>query len=109
MHKALVNIHPVLPRATIHYLHRYLLEVLLILALGNLCLDGLAMDILLERKQNLIGIDGLDEIVGYLLSDGLLHNVLLFALGNHHHRYRRVNLLEFSQGFQTAYSRHLLV
>ena len=109
MHQALVDIHPVLPRATIHYLHGYLLEVLLILRLGNLCFDGLAMDVLLERKQNLIGVHGLDEIVGYLLSNGLLHDVFLFALGYHHHRYRRVYLLEYAQGFKSAYSRHLLV
>ena len=56
-----------------------------------------------------MGLTGLMKIVGYLLPDGLLHDVLFFALGNHHHAYRRIYLLEFAQGFQTADTRHLLV
>ena len=67
------------------------------------------MDILFERKQNLIGVYGLYQVVGNFLSDGLIHNVLLLALGNHNHHDTWVNLFEFAQGFKSAYSRHLLV
>ena len=67
------------------------------------------MDILLERQQYLIGVYRLYQVVGNLLSDGLLHNVLLLALGNHHHSDRGINLLEFAQGFETADTRHLLI
>ena len=109
VHQALVHIYPVVPRAAVGYLHGYLLEVLLVLALRNLRLDGLTVDVLLERQENLVGVHGLDEVVGYLLSDGLLHDVLLLALGNHHHGYRGINLLELAQGFQSADTRHLLV
>ena len=41
------------------------------------------MDILLQGQQDLIGVDGLDEVVGNLLSDGLVHDVLFLALGDH--------------------------
>ena len=109
VYQALVHLHPIIPRFAVHYLHGYLLEVLLILALCDFCFDGTAVDILLECQQYLIGVYGLYQVVGNLLSDGLLHNVLLLALGNHHHSDRGINLLELAQGFETADTRHLLI
>ena len=83
MYKALININPVLPGLTIENLHGDLLEVLLVLALGYLGFNSTTVDVLLQRQQNLIGVDGLDEVVGNLLSDGLVHDILFLTLGHH--------------------------
>ena len=85
MHQFLIHFHPFLPGAAVHNLHGNLLKLLLILRLGYLRFYLLTVDVLLECQQNLIGIHGLDQIVGYLLSDGLVHDVFFLALGHHHH------------------------
>ena len=85
MHEFPVDVYPVLPRPAVHDLHGDLLEVLLILVLGHLSLYLLAMDVLFQRQEYLVGIDGLDQIVGNLLSDGLFHDVFFLALGHHHY------------------------
>ena len=108
-HQPLVDIGPVGPCATVHNLHGELLELLLIAALHGLGDDFLAMDVLLECQQDLVGVDRLDEVVGYLLSDGLVHDVFLLALGHHDHRGLWRYLLDALQGFQSAQSRHHLV
>ena len=86
VHQTLIDVCPVLPRATVLDLHGYLLEILLILALRDLRLYLPAVDILLQGQQDLVGIDGFDEVVGNLLADGLFHNVLLLALRHHDDR-----------------------
>ena len=93
-YQPLVNIDPVLPRATVHNLHRQLLELLLITGLHRLRHDFAAMDILLQRQQYLVGVDGFDQIVSYLLADGLVHDVFLFALRHHHDGNLRSYLLD---------------
>ena len=100
MHQPLVDLRPVLPRAAVHDLHGYLLEVLLILALCHLGLYLAPVDVLLQRQQYLVGVDGLDEVVGNLLADGLFHDVLLLALRHHHHGQRRLEFLDVLQGLQ---------
>ena len=67
------------------------------------------MYVLFQRQQYLIGVHGLDQIVGYLLTDGLVHDVLLLALGHHHHWSLWCQLLDVLQGFQTAESWHHFV
>ena len=67
------------------------------------------MDVLLQRQQYLVGVDGLDEVVGNLLADSLVHDVFLLALGHHHHRHLRRHFLDAFQGLQTAQARHHLV
>ncbi len=89
MHKSLVHLYPVFIRAAIAYLHGYLLEVLLVARLGHLSHYFLSMYILLQRQQYLVGVNRLYQIVGNLRPDGLIHNVLLLALGHHNHRHRR--------------------
>ena len=67
------------------------------------------MDMLLEAQQYLAWVDGLDEVVGYLLADRLLHDTLLLALGNHHHGQLGVQALDLLQGFQSRQTGHVLV
>ena len=109
MHQAAVDIHPILPCATVHDCHGNALEVLLITRLGDFGDYLLAVDILLERKEYLVGIDGLDEIIGYLRPDGLIHNVFLLTLGDHHHWHGRRHFLDALEGLQPTYSGHHLV
>ena len=99
-HQTLIDVAPFFPCPTVHNLHGYLLELLLITRLHGLGDDFLPMDVLLQRQQNLVGIHGFDQVVGNLLSDSLVHNVLLFTLGHHHHRQLGGNLLDALQGFQ---------
>ena len=81
----------------------------MVLALRHLCLYLATVDVLLERQQYLVGVDGLDKVVGNLLSDGLFHDVLFLALGNHDHGQRGMQLLDALESLQTAKARHLLV
>ena len=46
----------------------------------------LLVHVLLDREQHLVGVDGLDEVVGDLRPHGLVHDVLLLALGDHDDR-----------------------
>ena len=64
-------------------MHGYLLEILLVLVLRHFVLYLMAVDVFLQGQQDLVGIDGLDQIVGNLLADGLFHDILLFTLGHH--------------------------
>ena len=67
------------------------------------------MDVLLQRKENLDGVDRLDEIVGNLGSDGLVHDVLLLALRHHDDGRGRLNLLDALQSLQSRETRHHLI
>ena len=59
------------------------------------------MNILLQRQQYLVGIHWLNEIVGYLTTDGLIHDILFLTLRNHYYRNRRCNLLDTLQGVKS--------
>ena len=61
-----VNLHPVFRTSAFHHLHGYLLVVLLVSVLRHLRHDVFAVDVLLEREQNLVRVYGFDQIVGYL-------------------------------------------
>ena len=61
--------------------------------------DLALVDMLFQTKQYLTRVDGLDEIVGYFLSDGLLHDLLFLGLGDHHHGQGRVHAFDLLQGF----------
>ena len=105
----LIDFLPFFKARGIVYLHAQSREVLLIIALQVLRDDFLLLDVLLERQQNLCGIDWLDEVVGNLRADCLLHDVLLFTLRHHHHRRSRQQFLYAGQCLEAAQTRHVLV
>ena len=109
MHQLFINSHPVLPCVAVHYLHGNLLELLLISTLRNLCFYLPAVNVFLEHQQNLVGVHGLYQVVGNLLSDGLLHDILLLTFGHHDNRCGRRNLFDALKSLQSAESWHLLV
>ena len=99
----LLGIHPVLQ------LHTYLTETLLVTHSAALVLQTAHLGMLLHREPYLVGVDGLDKVVANLTSQGILHQVLLFALGNHHHWQLGPALLDAGQGVYAAQSGHLLI
>ena len=109
MNEPFVCLHPVFVATAVLYLHSYLLKLLLILVLCNLGLQLAAVNVFLQREQYLVGVYRLDQVVGNLLSDGLVHDVLLLTLGDHHHGRGRRYFLDALQRFQSAQTRHLLI
>ena len=106
-----VGAYPVLRRAGILYHHGQVGKGLAVAGLRHLAHNLLLVDVLLQRQQYLVGVDGLNQVVGYLRADGLLHDVLLLALGDHHygHGRRHAALLDARQRLQAAQARHVLV
>ena len=109
VHECLVHLHPVLVRGRIIDLHGYAPHILLVAGVDGFGDDILLVDILLQGKEYLVGVDGLDEVVGNLGSYGLVHDVLLLALGHHHHRQGGMQLLDTGKCLQPGESRHILV
>ena len=60
-------------------------------------------------KQYLVGIDRFDEIVADFPTEGFIHDMLFFALGNHNDGDLRKGGLDLREGFKTAESRHVLI
>ena len=109
VYQSAVRILPVIYRVAVHYLHRYVLEVLLIARLRHLRHNLLAVYVLLQREQNLVRVDRLDEVVGYLRADSHVHDVLLLAFRHHHYGCGRRQLLYLLQRFESADAGHHLV
>ena len=67
------------------------------------------MEQLFQRAENLARIHGFYKIVGYLAAHGLVHDILLLALGYHHHRHIGVGVLDAVESLKTGESGHVLV
>ena len=67
------------------------------------------MEVFLYREKNLVGVDRLYQIVGNLVPDSLVHNVLLFTFCNHDDRDMGHHELDALQRLQTGESGHVLV
>ena len=108
-HKALVDFYPVVGRHRVVDAHAEFAKLLSVVELSHLVGDFLLVDVALQGQQNLVGIDGLDEVVGNVGADGLVHDVFFFTLGDHHDGYGRQKRLDFSQRLQARESGHVLV
>ena len=67
------------------------------------------MYILLDRQKKLVRVDRLDQVIGDLVTDGLVHDAFFFTFGHHHDRYVGVDLFDMGQCFQTSQTGHVLV
>ena len=67
------------------------------------------MNVFLDGEKYLIGVYGLDEVVGNLRAHRLIHNVLLLALGHHNHGRKGTHLLDKRKCFKARHTRHHLV
>ena len=108
MDESPVHLRPVTPRTAFVNAHGQLLVLLLIAVLRHLG-DFLPVDVLLQCQQYLTGVDRLNQIVGYLGADGLIHDILLLALGDHHHGRLRLDFLHTLQCLEPRKTRHHLV
>ena len=68
-----------------------------------------AVDVLLDGEQHLIWVNRFDDIVGDFGAYGLVHDVLLLALGNHHNRQVGSRSLDLRQRFESRHAGHHLV
>ena len=109
MHQPSIHFHPVVERTAFLYLHRDIHEVLLIARLRYFRYNLALVDVLLQRQQYLHRVHRLDQVVGNLRTNGLVHNVLFFALRAHHHWRCRSNLLDALQRLESCQAWHHLV
>ncbi len=68
-----------------------------------------SLELALQRRKDLQGRDGFDEIVVDAFTDGPGHQVFGFALGDHDHRYVVADLLDALERLEPAHTRHHLV
>ena len=87
----------------------YIAPFLPVVLLHLLRHNRLLMNMFLQAKQNLTRVHGFNQVIGDLLSDGLLHDMLFLRFGNHHHRHLRMNTLDLLQRLQTRHTRHVLI
>jgi len=74
--------------------------------LGN---QPFGVNILLDGQNNLLGIYRFNQIVRNFASQRLIHDILLLALGNHHHRGGGRKVFYPLQSLQSGYSRHIFI
>lgn len=77
-----------------------MLELLSIVARCLFQDDLFVVEIFLYGEENLIGIDRLDEVIGYFVSDGLVHDVFFFALGDHDDGNLGIFHLDLAEGIE---------
>jgi hypothetical protein len=65
------------------------------------------VDDLFQAEQDLVGVDGFDQVIGDLAADGVVHEVLRLILGDQHDGRLLVVLFDLGQGFQTGDTRHV--
>ena len=90
-------------------LHGNILKLLLIVALGCFGNNLFPMNVLLECEKYLVGIHRLDEIIGNLRTNSLVHDVFFFALCHHNNGRRWRNLFDFLQRLKSRKTWHHLI
>ena len=105
----LVDLHPLGGRQRPAEPSRELSESLEVILLHLLAADAVALQEPLAREEDLLGVDRLDEVVRDLPPDGVLHQVLLLGLRDHHDGRLGAVLLDPLQRVQPTQPGHLLV
>ena len=109
VHETAVELLPLIETEAVAQLHADLGELLAVVHRRSLTDDVALVEVLLQREQQLAGIDGLDEVVRDLAADGLVHQLLLLALGHHDDGDEGAQLLDPLQCVQPREARHVLV
>ena len=71
--------------------------------------DVVLVEVLFDGEEELVGVDGLDEVVGYLRADGLVHDVLFLALRHHDDGRGGLYVFDLPKCLQSRQSGHHLV
>ena len=109
MDQPFVDVLPILPAQAVHQPHAELTEFALVIAHRLFSHQPLLIEDLLEGEEDLVRVEGLDQVIGHLGTDRLLHDVLLLALCDHHTGQVRTAFLDALQRLQSGESRHVLV
>ena len=104
-----IDVFPVIYGPAVGDLHGYILEILLITSLRHLRHYLATVYVFLQRKEYLHRVYRLDEIVGYLRTDGLVHDILFLALRHHDDRSLRLDILYALKRLQSCQTGHHLV
>ena len=67
------------------------------------------MNVLFDGKKQLVRVDRLDQVIGDLIPDSLVHDAFFLAFGNHDDRNIGIDLFDLCQCLQTGQTRHVLV
>ena len=108
-HQTPIQIHPIGNAGGIIDGHRQPSELMTIVGSSRFADQSVAVQVLFQRYEYLIRIDRLDEVIGDFITYGLIHNIFLFALSDHYHRYVRLALLDGRESLEASQTRHLLV
>ncbi len=108
-HELPVDLHPVVERPRIGERRGDAAELAAVIGRRLFGDELQAVHVFLDGEQHLIGIDGLDEVVGDLRTHGLVHDILLLALGHHDDGRHGAQFLDARQRFETGEPRHHLV
>ena len=105
----LVDLRPVVGGEGVVDLHADATKLLLIALGGGGGDDVVLVEVLFDGEEQLVGVDRLDKVVGNPVTDSLIHDALLLALGDHDDGHGGVDLLDGDQGFESGESGHILI
>ena len=109
MAQSLVNLCPFVCVEPAAELHGEFAKLPHVGRLGLLPLQTTVVQGLLDGQQDLVGVDWLDEVVADFGANGLLHDVLFLAFGDHDDRQLWPFVLDPLQGFNAVDARHVFV
>lgn len=105
----LIEAHPVVERRCQGYHRGYVGELRTVVNRSLFRHKALGVQVFLYRQEYLVGVDRLDEVVGDVVADSLVHDILLLTLGDHYDGSGRCRLLDALQRLQPGQSRHVLI
>src|SRR5690625_3361434 len=105
--EALINFDPFVVREVGHQCARDLIERLQVPLRNFFVADPPPFEQALQRQEDLAWIDRLRQVVADLAAEGLLHQVLLLALGDHHHGHIGRELLDFGERLERSEERRV--
>ena len=109
VHEFAVKFLPLVGRKGIADLHTDTRKFLSVRGFCHFVFKFLSVNVFLERKQNLVGVNRLNEIIRNLSANGLVHDVLRLVFGHHHYGDIGEDVLNARQGFESAQPWHILV
>ena len=109
MHQAPVHFRPLLGIQAATEFHGKLTELAHVCRLGLFTAQASVVQNLFDRQQDLVGVDGLDQVIADFRSNGLLHDVFLLALGDHDDGHVGVPGLDALQGLDPIQTGHVFV
>ncbi len=108
-YQVLIQINPLVEVEVVVEVHADFAELLLIAHRRFLVAEFLVFEVAFQRKQNLVRVHGLDEIIRYVRADCILHDAFLLALGDHHYGEIGIFALDDFECLDARNARHLLV